>query len=40
MKYRDVELLAANARIGEEDKALLRSGNALALLSSDPRRRG
>lgn len=32
MKYRDVELLAANARIGEGDKALLRSGNALALL--------
>jgi len=32
MKYRDVELLAANARIGEADKVLLRSGNALALL--------
>jgi predicted TIM-barrel fold metal-dependent hydrolase len=32
MKYRDVELLAANAHIGEGDKALLRSGNALALL--------
>jgi predicted TIM-barrel fold metal-dependent hydrolase len=32
MKYRDVELLEANARISESAKELIRSGNALAML--------
>lgn len=34
MKWKDVELLAANPRISEADKELLRSGNALALLGA------
>jgi predicted TIM-barrel fold metal-dependent hydrolase len=34
MKWKDVELLAANLRISEADKELLRSGNALALLGA------
>jgi len=33
MKYRDVELLDANARISERDKESIRSGNALAMLA-------
>jgi predicted TIM-barrel fold metal-dependent hydrolase len=34
MKYRDVELLEANARISESDKELIRGGNAMSLLGA------
>ena len=34
MKYRDVELLRAHARISESDKELIRHGNALAMMAA------